>query len=78
MQITKIQIVTGRGPDRISVYTDFPSPQPKVTNEELIFDFIAEKGTGVNYVETYFPGIYREVISNDADNLSFYQGRKFK
>lgn len=40
--------------DRISLYTNYPSPIPKCQDNLLTLTFLAEKNTGVDYVKKNF------------------------
>jgi hypothetical protein len=48
--ITKVMIVTGRGTDKVSLYTTEDSPCPGVTKESLGLDFAVAVGGGYRYV----------------------------
>lgn len=50
VDVTKVTIVTGRGPDKVSLHTTEDSPTPGVTKEPLWLDFSVAAGDGFHYV----------------------------
>ncbi|MCK4665544.1 hypothetical protein KAU33_02270 [Candidatus Dependentiae bacterium] len=50
------------GTDRVSIYTDLPSPYPaEISTDDLEIDFQTRKGSGVDYVREHF-GIEPEIL----------------
>jgi hypothetical protein len=56
----KAMVLTGQGPDRVSLYTNLPSPF-KDYSDRLVLSFETFKGNGVAYVKENF-GLDPEVI----------------
>lgn len=50
IEVTKVIIVTGRGPDLVSFCTTEVSPTPGLTEEPLSLDFKVAAGDGRRYV----------------------------
>jgi len=72
MKVTAIQIVTGRGMDKVSLETDLRGPFP---GEKLSFDFMTPKGDAVGYVASTFPdsNIKFEVIDVSRGPILAYR-----
>lgn len=60
--VDKITILSGRGPDRITLWTKLPSATPRVDRAPATLELIAAAETGEEYVRTHFPGVITEVI----------------
>jgi len=57
MQIKKILVMTALdSTDRVTVYTDLPTPFPQISSQPLTLFFEVVKGHGVRYVQKNFPG----------------------
>ena len=50
LTIVKATVIQGAGADRVCLYTDLPSPTPKVVASPLELDFQVERDKGVDYV----------------------------
>jgi len=50
LEVIKVTLLIGLGPDKVSLHTTYSSPFPKVTNQSLFLDFSTEKGTGRVYL----------------------------
>lgn len=50
VNVTKVTIVTGRGPDKVSLHTTEDSPTPGLSKEPLWLDFAVAAGDGFRYV----------------------------
>ena len=51
------------GTDRVSIYTDLPSPHPvEVSNEDLVIEFQTKINSGVDYVKEHF-GCEPEILN---------------
>jgi len=50
VDVTKVIIVTGRGPDWVGLQTTEDSPTPGLTKEPLNLDFNVAAGDGYRYV----------------------------
>jgi len=59
------------GGDQVTLHTQLPSPFPKGPPLEL--RFYAAKGQGAGYLESMFPGIPYEVISQPKNAFKFVQ-----
>ena len=62
MNIKRASVLLTLATDRVMLWTDLPSPLPKVTQEPLVVTFEAEHNTGVNYVRQIF-ALEPEVVS---------------
>ncbi len=67
----KALVLTGQGPDRISLATNLPSPFPSY-DERLVLSFETFKGNGVAYVKEHF-GLDPEVIDRGG-NIQPFKG----
>lgn len=62
LHIKKIVVMIIDGTDRVSIYTDLPSPYPaEISTDDLEIDFQTRKGSGVDYVREHF-GIEPEIL----------------
>jgi hypothetical protein len=62
----KALVLTGQGPDRVTIFTDLPSPfAAAYPNEGLTLSFEADAGTGARYARVNF-GLDAEVISRSV------------
>ncbi len=66
LHIKKIVVMITNSTDRVTIYTDLPSPYPaEITTDDLEIDFQTSKGRGVEYVREHF-GIEPEVLDIPA------------
>lgn len=63
------------GMDQIFLTTTLPSSIPKLSNEEVTFQFRAEADTGADYVKKHF-GIDPEVRSMNAPRTKLFSEKK--
>ncbi len=61
INVTRVSILTGRGADRVTLHTTFPSPTPGITDEPLCLDFRVAKDDGFRYV-TKTLGIHPAIV----------------
>lgn len=55
INIKKIVVMLTDGTDRVSIYTDLPSPYPaEVSTRDLIIEFQTTINTGVDYIREHF------------------------
>ena len=53
--IKKIVVMLTDGTDRVSIYTDLPSPYPvEVSDKDLVIEFQTKINSGVDYVREHF------------------------
>lgn len=70
MTITKVLVLTGQGPDRVTLFTVFPGSFSIYENEPLTLSFEAEAGTGCSYVRDNFGIGTIEVIVRGGNRKS--------
>lgn len=50
VNVTQVTIVTGRGADKVGLYTTEKSPIPGVSKQQLMLNFDVAAGDGFRYV----------------------------
>ena len=66
INIEKIVVTITDSTDRVSIYTNFPSPYPpEISTEDLRIDFYTKKNSGVDYVRKHF-GMEPEILDIPA------------
>jgi hypothetical protein len=72
MKVKSAHVITGRGPDLVSLITDLPVPigwnQHSADTAHLKFE--ATAGAGINYVHQHFPGVPIESLNLGDSTLT--------
>lgn len=61
--IKKIVVMLTNGTDKVSIFTDLPSPYPAaVSDQDLVLEFQTKVNSGVDYVKEHF-GCEPEILN---------------
>jgi hypothetical protein len=62
MNIEKVEIMVGDGPDLLILHSDLPPTMPKVDIRRALFKTEVEKGNGLRYARLHFPRARKRII----------------